>query len=269
MDPRIKYSGIKYNTPVIVSPGNEFIANDGLTMAGLSGRIVGYGGITGSIPIVEFKTPGVGFDENQLTSPVFFPEYEKEKTPRSNLGYIPIQDLLFPSELSVKATTQQTKKDTTMSKVIDMVKNDTKEAAYRVASTQITNGVKTALIKLVEAKVSNKDQMEQFKSLLDSSIGDSIVAMVLGYGLMAVPKLKNDSRVQKLSEEFRVKGMADVGNTVMSMMTDSLMPLLNSALSNIPDESSVRVMTENSEVEESVGHEEQVEEEQPKRVVKK
>jgi hypothetical protein len=48
------------------------------------------------------------------------------------------------------STSQISQKDNTMAKMMDMVKTDAKEAAYRVAGAQITNGVKTGLVKLFE-----------------------------------------------------------------------------------------------------------------------
>ena len=139
-------------------------------------------------------------------------------------------------------------------KVFGMMKADSKEAAYRVAGTQITKGVKAGLVKLFETRGGKSDQIEMFKMLLDTEVGDSMIALILGYGLNYAPGIKDDPRVQKLSEEFRVQGMTVAGNMVMGMAMETFLPVLTNALSSLPEETSqVRVNSTNNE-EDNVEH---------------
>lgn len=173
-----------------------------------------------------------------------------------NKDYIIYYDEIHPEfrKQSTKDTETDTKKEnTTMSKIIDMVKSDTKEAAYRVAGTQITNGAKAALIKLFESRGGSSEQMTVFRSLLDSEMGESIIAMMLGVGLKYAPMVKDDQRVQKLAEEFRVQGMTTAGNAVMEMAMGSILPVLTTALNSLPEETNaIRVGEEEEEEEKSL-----------------
>ncbi len=142
----------------------------------------------------------------------------------------------------------QTRENTMSNKIVEVLKGDAKEAAYRVAGTQITNGVKLGVVKLFEKKGGSSDQMDMLRGLLDSEVGDSIIALILGYGLTYAPGLKDDPRVQKLSAEFRVNGMAVAGNAVMGAAMESILPVLSSALQALPaEETSKPRITESSE----------------------
>jgi len=105
----------------------------------------------------------------------------------------------------------RTKENTMSNKIVETLKGDAKEAAYRVAGTQITNGVKLGVVKLFESKGGKSEHMVMLKEVLDSEVGDSLIALLLGYGLNYAPGLKDDPRIQKLSEEFRINGMAVAG----------------------------------------------------------
>jgi hypothetical protein len=112
------------------------------------------------------------------------------------------------SDLSFTDSNSVTTRNNTMSnKIVETLKGDAKEAAYRVAGTQITNGVKLGVVKLFESKGGKSEHMVMLKEVLDSEVGDSLIALLLGYGLNYAPVFKDDPRIQKLSEEFRINGM--------------------------------------------------------------
>lgn len=136
-------------------------------------------------------------------------------------------------------------------KLVETIKGDAKEAAYRVAGTQITNGVKLGVIKLFESKGGKSEHMVMLKEVLDSEVGDSLIALILGYGLNYAPGLKDDPRIQKLSVEFRVNGMAVAGNAIVGAAMESFLPVLTGALSALPAEETSRPrITESSEEQE-------------------
>lgn len=137
-------------------------------------------------------------------------------------------------------------------KVLEMLKSDGTEAAYRVGATQITKAVKAALLKVFEAKGGDSGQMEMFKMLLDSEVGDALVSVLLGHVLPRVPGAGTDRRVEKLAVEMRTNGMAIGGNLLADMAMGSILPVLTEALKNLPEEtdSNVRVSHEEEEDDE-------------------
>lgn len=151
--------------------------------------------------------------------------------------FINITSRLKSLRFSEPRTSSHTK-DKTMSKIVETLRTDAREAAYRVAGTQITSGVKAALVKLISSKGGGSEQVEMLKMLLDTEMGDSIISLMLGYGLNYAPGLKDDPRVQKLSEEFRVNGMSVAGNAVIGAAMESFLPVLTNALAALPAEGS-------------------------------
>ena len=125
-----------------------------------------------------------------------------------------------------------------MAKLTETLKSDAQDAALRVASTQMTNGVKAGLVKILEKKGGNSGQMEMFKTILDSEIGDAFVALLLGYGLNYAPQIKDNPKVVKIAAELRTQGMATGGNLVFGAAMDTLLPTLTEALKALPDETS-------------------------------
>ncbi len=91
-----------------------------------------------------------------------------------------------------------------------------------------------------------------FKGLLDSEVGESFIALILGYGLNYAPGIKDDPRVQKLSEEFRINGMAVAGNALVGAAMESFLPVLTGALAALPAEetSKPRIVESTEEQEE-------------------
>ena len=117
---------------------------------------------------------------------------------------------------------------------VEQVKGDLEAAGYRVASTQFTAAIKGAILLLFKDKGYDEGKLAVVKEVLESEFGTAIVSTVLGYGLTYMPSLKNDPRVVKLAGEFRVSGMATVGNEVFGMGMQYVMPALTTALKALP-----------------------------------
>lgn len=98
---------------------------------------------------------------------------------------------------------------------------------------------------------STKSQLNGLSSLLDTEIGRAMVSMMIGLGLNYAPSISEDARVQRLSESFRVSGMATAGNAVMSEALDKFMPIIKQALSTLPEEK-VRVNDPIESIEEEL-----------------
>ena len=136
---------------------------------------------------------------------------------------------------------------------MDMVKSDLENAAYRVAATQMNKAVKAGIIKILESKGLEGPKAAAAAEMLDTEIGSAIVALLLGYGLKYAPKISEDTRAIKLSEEFRVKGMETVGNEVVGSLMEHLLPEVMNVLASLPEAKAnekVRVLDKKETVDE-------------------
>jgi len=139
-----------------------------------------------------------------------------------------------------------------MANVKDMVKKDAIEAGYRVASKQMTKGVKGGILALMKDKGMDDGKLAAIREVLDTEIGDAIVSTFLGYGLTYVPQLKDDPRAVKLAEEFRITGIATAGNLAVNSAMEYVLPVVSSAMASLPAveasvEEQVRIATEEAE----------------------
>ena len=118
---------------------------------------------------------------------------------------------------------------------MDMIKSDAEKAAYRVAATQMSNGVKKGLVKILESKGLEGPKAEAAAEMLNTEIGGAMVALLLGFGLKYAPMISEDPRAVKLSEEFRVKGMETIGNEVIGSLMEHLLPEVMNVLASLPE----------------------------------
>lgn len=133
------------------------------------------------------------------------------------------------------------------------LKSDATNAGYRIASNQATSLIKNTLIALAKSKGQDANSITILSAFLDSEYGKAMISLIVGYGLLHAPSIKDDSRIQKLSEEFRVEGMATIGNEVISNIFELIAPVVANTVSNIPEE---KIRVQSSEEEELLEQEE-------------
>lgn len=147
---------------------------------------------------------------------------------------------------------------------MEMTKEDATEAAYRVGATQLSRGVKTAIVTLLKGKgvLKRKAQIDAFNEVMDTPFGEALVSAAMGYALTYAPMISEDPRAQRLAKEFRVGGMAIVGNEIMGIAVGQLLPEVQKTLATLPAvvESKVRVTTQphvekSAELENAAVHE--------------
>jgi hypothetical protein len=124
---------------------------------------------------------------------------------------------------------------------LDMMKGDATAAAYRVASTQMTKGIKSGILAMMEKKGTGGDKLKAISEMLDTDVGAAVISMILGIALTYVPKISEDPRAQRLAGEFRTESMAIMGNTLMDTAIEHFLPVLTGALNALPQETTVRV----------------------------
>lgn len=128
-----------------------------------------------------------------------------------------------------------------------MVKEDAINAGYRVAANQLTKGVKAALLKLMEDRGADNNKVALIREILETEMGNALIAMILGMSLTYIPTLSEDKRAQKLAGEFRIGSMTTTGNALMDMVWQYV--------KNLPQTEKVRVNTNEVRVAEELEEE--------------
>ncbi len=131
--------------------------------------------------------------------------------------------------------TEKMTKAVAVNSFVEMSKSDAKKAGVRVAAKQLQDTTKRAVVALLrDKKMIKKNQENMFLTMLESEMGTALVAALLGYGLTYIPMIKNDPRAAVLAEEFRVTGMATVGNEIAGMFMQSVLPQAMDIIGTLP-----------------------------------
>lgn len=121
-----------------------------------------------------------------------------------------------------------------------MIKQDAGAAAYRVASTQITRGIKAAILTLMKNKGSSLVSLTALSEMLETEWGTSLLAYVMGIGLQQTSFVK-DARMAKMAEEMRVHGMSIAGNIALEELMKYMMPVITESLIGLSKQEGVRI----------------------------
>lgn len=116
----------------------------------------------------------------------------------------------------------------------DMMKSDGKNAAVRVASQQLTSGMKTAILTFLEGKGQGSERLAAVKEMLDTKAGEAAIAYLAGNLLTFAPVISDDPRAKMLAEEFRVSGMTTIGNEVFGVAMETVLPVIQNILAQLP-----------------------------------
>lgn len=112
-------------------------------------------------------------------------------------------------------------------------------AAYRVATNQIT--------KISQQYISQYGD-QNWQQFLQTEVGKSFISTILGYLLTYLPQTQDSERAQKLAEEFRVEGLATLGNYFMDILTDTILKITQ----ELPESTRIEEITEELEQEEDI-----------------
>jgi hypothetical protein len=195
-----------------------------------TGMVISNGDATYEIVNVRKRTDGVknGF-ENEIRGVLRKPGHAldgKELT----FGYMTDKGEVDGGLSTSWKVTKEAPTETFM----ERVKDDMNDASWRIASAQFTAAIKGGILMLFKDKGFDDTKMSTVKEILESEFGTAMVAAALGYGLTYIPGLKDDPRVVKIAKEFRISSMATVGNEVLGVGIQYVMPALNQAIKMLP-----------------------------------
>jgi hypothetical protein len=78
------------------------------------------------------------------------------------------------------------------------------------------------------------------------------MAMFIGFSVSQIPQLSSNAKMQRILKEFRVGGMATVGNSAVETVLASLLPVIGSALQGLEKAEEVQKVEEVSSLEEDI-----------------
>jgi len=115
-----------------------------------------------------------------------------------------------------------------------MIKEDASSALYRVAATQINAAAKAGIVRMLTQQGKNSQMVESIKGLMETEAGDALVSAILGLLFTYAPKLSEHQKAQRLATEFRVQSLSVIGNSMIEMALEQLLPVISESLSGIP-----------------------------------
>lgn len=106
------------------------------------------------------------------------------------------------------------------------LKDNSKEAAYRVAGTQVIKATKNGLLQAMRRKGITNKHVDTVSNLLDTELGTAGLSTVVGLILTHLPRFKDDTLAQGIAKEFSVGGLAAAGNIIVNKAITDFLPTL-------------------------------------------
>jgi hypothetical protein len=116
----------------------------------------------------------------------------------------------------------------------DKLKSDSKDAAFRVAGTQIIKIAKNGILNVLRSKGIENERIETISNFLDTEIGTAVLSSFVGVAFNYIPPFNKDERAKTLAREFRVGGMALAGNLLADKALVDLLPRMTEILESLP-----------------------------------
>lgn len=126
---------------------------------------------------------------------------------------------------------------------LDMLKEDSKEAMWRSAASNMTSATKAGIVMMLQSKGQSNETIAAVTDALDTEFGAAAISMFLGLGLTYVPQLNEDPRAKRLAKEFRTNGIATGMNAVIGAAMENLVPMISEALKSLPKEEEPKLET--------------------------
>lgn len=129
-----------------------------------------------------------------------------------------------------------TKKEIKMSNkapFMEMMKDNTVDAAYRSGAKQFTKMAKAAILSQL-SKNTSSEGIAAVSNLLDTEMGTATMSMLMGLGIHYAPGISEDPRAARLAQEFQVAGLAVGFDQIFGMLTSTLLPAFQEAMKSLP-----------------------------------
>lgn len=134
--------------------------------------------------------------------------------------------------------------------LMEMVKIDMTNAAYRVGAKQLNAGIRNAIVDTMKKRGADNAHIEMFTGFLETEFGIAFLSVLAGYGLTYAPMIKDNPKAQRLAQEFRVAGITMAGNEIVSTMIEQVLPGLKTMLNSLPESTDVQTTEGHKSTEE-------------------
>ncbi len=107
--------------------------------------------------------------------------------------------------------------------IIEMLKNDTKEAAIQSTADTAAKVVQKGLVSLVEKTMPDSTAI---KDALDSDVGQAFIKLIAGFAIVQVPSASEKPIINEIAAKLRQGGLSQGMNLVADEALDSFKELI-------------------------------------------
>lgn len=116
--------------------------------------------------------------------------------------------------------------------IIEMLKNDTKEAAIQSTADTAAKVVQKGLVSLVEKTMPDAPVI---KDALDSDVGQAFIKLIAGFAIVQVPSAADKPIINEIAAKLRQGGLSQGMNLVADEALDSFKELIK-IVESLPSE---------------------------------
>lgn len=134
------------------------------------------------------------------------------------------------------------------SKIVQTVKADGTEAAWRVAGSQLVKLTRDPLVALLTRHLGDDDPSIRAKiaKFLETEIGMALISSIISVCISTVPGVNNDV-TSRLAKELRIRALAGVGDLAAEVLMGPLRTIMATYIKDVvPQEIGVRELQENA-----------------------
>lgn len=119
-----------------------------------------------------------------------------------------------------------------------VLKEDTQDAAYRLAARQLTKTVKAPLVAAIARSIDPNDPglSDKLVAFFGTELGEAFLKGFLSVGVGFVPAKIGDEKVKNLSRELRVSAGAEVGDFLADLLMTPLRSVISDFISTVGTE---------------------------------
>ena len=123
--------------------------------------------------------------------------------------------------------------------LVNLVKSDAQEAAYRTAAKKGVRALRAAMLRVAKDKGADRKEVNYLRKAFESDLGEAVLSMALGYMLTYAPlpeTIKNNKHFGRIIGELRIGGIQIGMDTILSEAMGYIGPVLDEIKNLLPED---------------------------------
>lgn len=124
--------------------------------------------------------------------------------------------------------------------LVNLVKSDAQEAAYRTAAKKGVRALRAAMLRVAKDKGAVRKEVDYLRKAFESDLGEAVLSMALGYMLTYAPlpeTVKNNKHFGRIVGELRIGGIQIGMDTILTEAMGYIGPVLDEIKGLLPEDS--------------------------------